>query len=94
MVDGISYIFGDNKYVLFNTTIMDSIAEKKSKIIAYHLVTEGAEGYERRTAYVNTHEKLTDILTKVLNMSEKGRVLFWMLQHEIFGSFTEATVVA
>ena len=40
--NGSAYIFGDNKYVLCNTTITDSILNNKAQSIAYHLVREGS----------------------------------------------------
>ena len=61
-----SHIYGDNQSVLANTTMPDSTLKKKSKSIAYHFVREGSARGEWRTAYVNTHDNETDLLTKPL----------------------------
>ena len=53
--DGPSYIEGDNKYVLANTTIPGYALNKKNKHIAYHFLREGYYFGEWRTIYVNTH---------------------------------------
>ena len=71
VVDGPAYILGCNQSVLCNTTIIDSMLNNEVKSIAYPIVREGAERYACRTPSVNTHDKLTDILTNVLPMSEK-----------------------
>ena len=69
-VDGSAYIFGNNKSILCNTTITDYTSRKKSKIIACHLVREGAARDEWRTSYVNMHENPTELLINVLSMSD------------------------
>ena len=51
--------------------ITDSTLKKKAQSVAYHLLCDGAEIYERRAEYVNTHDNHTDISTKVPPMSEK-----------------------
>ena len=43
---------------------------------------------------MNTHDNLSDLLTKVITMSEKQRVFVGMIQHHVFVSFLEITVVA
>ena len=43
---------------------------------------------------MNTHDNPSDILTKVLSMSEKRWEFPRMLQHHIIGSFPEETAVA
>jgi hypothetical protein len=71
--EGPAYISGDNQSVLANTTIPDSVIKKKSQSIAYHFVREGSARDEWRTAYVNTHENESDLLTKLLPHGEKRK---------------------
>jgi len=85
-VNGPSYIYGDNKSVLWNTTIPDSTLKKKSQSIAYHFVREGSARDEWRTAYVNTHENPADLLTKALPAGEKRNTFVRMILHHIFRS--------
>lgn len=81
-----AYIYGDNKSVLYNTTLPDSTLKKKSQSLAYHFVREGAARDEWRTAYVNTHLNPADLLTKPLASGEKRTSFVRMVLHHIFGS--------
>jgi hypothetical protein len=65
-VDEPAYVFGDNQLVLANTTAPGSMLKKKSNAIAYHFVWEGCARDELQTAYINTDEKVADLLTKPL----------------------------
>ena len=91
---GPAYIQGDNKSVLYNTSIPDSTLSKKSQSIAYHFVREGATRDEWRTVYISTHSNPADLLTKVLPMGVKRRGFVKMLQHHIFGSFQDSPAAA
>ena len=90
---GTATISGDNKSVLCNTRIPEPTLKKKSQSIAYDLIREGAATDKQRMAYMNMHDNNADLLMKVVTMSDKRRGFFWILQHEIFGSFPEATAV-
>jgi hypothetical protein len=70
-----TYIFGDNKSVLVNSSEPHSQLQKKSSSIAYHFVREGVAKGEWRAAYLNTHLNPADLLTKSLGGGEK-RTLF------------------
>ena len=80
-----TYVYGDNKSVLCNTTIPESTLKKKSHSIAYHFVREGVARDEWRTAYVNTHLNPSDMLTKSISAGEKRKFLVRMLLHHIYG---------
>ena len=84
--DGPAYIYGDNKSVLFNTSIPESTLKKKSQSVAYHFVREGTARDEWRTAYVNTHDNPADLLTKPLPAGEKRHSFVRMILHHIFPS--------
>ena len=84
-VEGPTYIYGDNKFVLANTTIPDSTLKKKSQSIAYHFVCEGVARDEWRTSYVNTHDNEADLLTKQLPHREMRNCFVCNLLHHIFG---------
>ena len=85
-VEGPAYIEGDNQSVLANTTIPDSILKKKSQSIAYHLVREGSARGEWITSYINTHDNLADLLTKLLPSGVKRKGFVRSLLHHIFRS--------
>ena len=80
-VDEPTFIFGDNKSVLYNTTSPGSTLKKKSNAIAYHFVREGVARDEWRTAYVCSDENVADMLTKPLSGPKRVKFVRMMLQH-------------
>ena len=78
-----AFVFGDNQSVLANTTSPASTLKKRSNAIAYHFVREGCARDEWRTAYINTHENVADLLTKPLPSGEKRTRFIRMLLHHI-----------
>ena len=66
-----TYIYGDNKSVLVNLAIPHSQLKKKSNSVAFHHAREGSALDEWRAIYINTHENITDLLTKNLPSGEK-----------------------
>ena len=78
-----TFVYGDNKSVLSNTSVPASMLKKKMNSLSYHFVREGCARDEWRTAYVNTHDNLADLLTKPLPSGEKRdrflrQFLYWM----------------
>lgn len=61
-----SFVHGDNKSVLVNSTKPFSMLKKKSCSIAYHFVREGVAKDEWRVTYINTNDNVADLLTKPL----------------------------
>ena len=70
-VDEPAFVYGDNQSVLANTSLPTSMLKKKSNAVAYHFVREGCAPDEWRTAYVNTHNNVADLLAKPLPSGEK-----------------------
>ncbi len=85
-VNGPCYVMGDNQSVLANTSDPGSTLKKKSQSIAYHFIREGVARQEWRTAYVNTRENESDLLTKLLPFGEKRKQFVRNLLHHIFRS--------
>ena len=65
-VDEPAYIYGDNQYVLCNTSLPESKLKNKRLAIAFHFVREGCARNEWRTTYINTHFNLANLMTKPL----------------------------
>ena len=82
---GPAYILGDNQSVLSNTSIPESQLKKKSQSIAYHFIREGVARDEWRTAYVNTHLNVADLLTKLLPFGEKRKGFVRQLVYHVYG---------
>ena len=80
-VDECVYIYGDNKSVLVNSGTPQSQLKKKSNSVAFHHVREGSTLDEWRTTYINTHENITDLLTKNLPSGPKRTKFCKMLLH-------------
>ena len=78
-----SYIYGDNKSVLINSSNPFSMLKKKSSSIAYHFVRENVAKDECRVAYINTHDNVADMLTKPLAGGEKRLKFINMILHHI-----------
>ena len=87
-----TFIYGDNKSVLANTSVPDSTLKKKSNSIAYHFVREGCARDEWRTSYINTNENPADLLTKPLPSGDKRRRFVSMMLHHIFGGSKDKEV--
>ena len=82
-VEDPTLIFGDNQSVLANTTIPKSMLNKKTQSIAYHFVQEGCARDEWQTAYISTHENVSDMLTKTLPSGKKRWKFLRMLIHHL-----------
>ena len=81
-VDEPAFVFGDNQSVLATTNPLSTL-KKKSNAIAYQFVREGVARDEWRTAYINTHDNIADLLTKPL-AGEKRRKFVSMILHHIY----------
>ena len=66
-----AYILGDDKSVLYNAMIRYYTLKNKSQSISYHILREGAARDEWSASYVNTHDNLTKLMSKLIPMSEK-----------------------
>jgi hypothetical protein len=82
-VDEPDYVFGDNQSFLANTSAPASTLKKKSNVITYHFMRERCARDEWRTANINTHDNVTDLLTKPLPSGEKQAKFICMLLHHI-----------
>ena len=76
-----AYIYGDNKSVLVNSGTPHSQLKKKSNSVAFHHVREGSALDEWRTTYINTHENVSDLMTKNLPSGAKRTKFCKMLLH-------------
>ena len=63
-----TYMYGDNQYVLSNTTMPKFILKKKSNAILLHFVWDGGARYEWRIAYINTHINVSNMTTNPLTV--------------------------
>ena len=80
-INGPSYVYGDNKSVLINSSEPDSVLRKKSISIAYNFVREGSAADEWRVSYVDTKRNIADLLTKPLGGEVQKRLIIKILHH-------------
>ena len=83
-INGPTFVYGDNQSVLANTSGPDSALKKKSNSIAFHFVREGTARDEWRTAYIQSDENTSDLLTKCLPSGEKRRKLRGRVLHHLY----------
>ena len=63
-LSGPSYVYGDNKSAITNSTRPESTLKKKSNSIFYHAICESVAMGESLLTHVGTHDNLADLLTK------------------------------
>ena len=80
---GPTYIFGENMYVIFNTSQPESQLKKKSNSVCYHVVRESAAMKECITTHIPSPQNFSDLLTKVL-YGQKRRYLVDGLMFDIY----------
>ena len=59
------FLYGDNKSVLYNTTLPESTLKKKRKSIDSHAVREGVATGECLTGYEPTDKNVLELLTNL-----------------------------
>ena len=74
-IDGPTYIFGYNMYVIFNVSRPEYKLGKKSNSICYHVVREAVAMGECMTTHIPTLLNFTDLLTKVIYGRKRRRIL-------------------
>ena len=80
-VDECTYIYGDNKSVLVNSSVPHSQLKKKSNSVAFYHVREGSALDKWRITYINTHDNVADLMIKNLPSGEKRTKFCKMLLH-------------
>ena len=65
-LSGPSYVYGDNKSVITNSTQPESTLNKKSNSVCYHFVREAVAMGEALITHVRTHQNLGDLATKII----------------------------
>ena len=79
-----TFIHGDNKSVLWNTSVPESTLKQKSSSVAYHFVREGVSKDIWRTAYIRTSENVADIFTKIISSIKDRKRKIRMLLYDIY----------
>ena len=65
LIDGPTYVYGDNMSVVFNTSLPESQLKKKSNSVCYHAVRESVAIGECITTHIITLLNFSDLLTNI-----------------------------
>jgi hypothetical protein len=82
---GPSLIYGDNMYVIHNTSWPESTLKNKSNSIAYHAVRDLAAMGESLSGHVGTNSNVADLATKVL-VGKKRQSMVNRLLYNIYNN--------
>jgi hypothetical protein len=80
---GPSYIYGDNKSAITNSTTPESTLTKKNNAICYHAIRESVAMGESLLTHIPTGDNLADLLTKVTSGAKRSRLVSGIL-YDIF----------
>ena len=84
MIDGRSFMYGDNMSVIHNTQQPEStLKKKKSNSICYHAVQEAVAMGECVTAHMSTHGNPADLCTKIMTGGQKLDHLVSLILYDI-----------
>ena len=68
---GLTYIYGDNMSVIYNTSRPESTIKEKSNSTCYHAVREAVASVECLTTHCTTGDNYSDMMKKVLYGQKK-----------------------
>jgi hypothetical protein len=74
-IDGPANVLCDNQGVVKNTSIPESVLNKKHVSIAYHAVREAAAAGILRVGKEDTETNLADLFTKQLSQGRRNQLL-------------------
>ena len=83
-----SLVYGDNKSVLANASMPDSVLKKKAHSIAYNFVREGVVKKEWLLAYVSTKDNIADFLTKPLSGEQRIKLIQQVIRYKWLEMYT------
>ena len=78
-LDGPADVFCDNEGVVKNTSIPESVLNKKHLSIAYHAVREAVAAGIMRVGKESTETNLADLFTKCLPQARRNKLLYMLL---------------
>ena len=87
-LSGPTYIYGDNKSQVTNSSRPESTLKKKCNSICYHAIRESVATDETLLTHIRTGENLADFLTKTTS-GAKRRKLVRGVVHDIYDEFQQ-----
>jgi hypothetical protein len=80
---GPSFIYGNNKSQITNSTKQESTLKKKCNFICYHEVRESVAMGESLITHISTQDNLSDLMTKVTHGAKRRKLVGGIL-YDIF----------
>ena len=78
-IEGKMYIYGDNMYMIYNTSRPESVLRNKSNRICYHFVREVVATKELLTSHIPTLKNLSYLLTKFMYVQKRRNLVTGVL---------------
>jgi hypothetical protein len=82
-LSGPSYVYGNNKSAITNSTTPESALKKKCNSICYHAIRESVVMGESLLTHVGTRDNLADLLTKPTFGAKRQKLVSGLL-YDIF----------
>ena len=83
---GPSYIYGDNKSQVTNSSRPESTLKKKCNSICYHAIRESVAMGESLITHIKTDDNLSDFLTKTTSGAKRRKLVSGVV-HDIYDDF-------
>jgi hypothetical protein len=85
---GPSYIYGDNKSQVTNSSRPESTLKKKCNSICYHAIRESVAMGESLITHIKTDDNLSDFLTKTTSGAKRRKLVSGVV-HDLYDNFTK-----
>jgi hypothetical protein len=85
---GLTYIYGDNKSQVTNSSRPESTLKKKCNSICYHAISESVAMGETQLTHIGTGENLADFLTKTTSGAKRRKLVSGVI-HDIYNDFQQ-----
>jgi len=83
---GPSYIYGDNKSQVTNSSRPESTLKKKCNSICYHAIRESVAMGESLITHIKTDDNLSDFLTKTTSGAKRHKLVSGVV-HDIYNDY-------
>ena len=87
-LSGPTYIYGDNKSPVTNSSSPELTLEKKCNSICYHAIRESVEMGETLLTHIRTGENLADFVTKTTSGAKRHKLVSGVV-HDIYDDFQQ-----
>ncbi len=85
-LSGPTYVYGDNKYQVTNSSRPESTLKKKCNSICYHAIRESVAMGETLLMHIRTGENLADFLIKTTSGAKRRKLVSGVV-YDIYDDF-------